>query len=137
MDAGAQFSERRRVLDPVTQQEILVPRGISDERAIEHARKEREGELHRIRFFVDWGHRYPLWESFTEKYAMEPDDYGLSPGLGRRLGEWALFWTAHVEPAEGWDDPANQALWLATGDELVRELELEVYDIAVVLAEFR
>ncbi|NUU06415.1 hypothetical protein [Leifsonia sp. C5G2] len=131
------IAERRRIVDPVTQQEILVPAGISDERAIEHARREREGELHRLRFFVDWGHRYPLWESFTDKYAMEPVDYGVSPELERRLGEWVLFWTAHFEPAEGWDDPDSRAQWLAVGDDLVRELELEVYDIAVVLPEFR
>ena len=130
-------SEDRRVVDPMTQLEVLVPPGITDERAIEHARKERNGELHRIRFFVDWGHNYPLWESFTDKYVMEPDDYGISLQIGQRLNEWSRFWQQHFDPFDGWDTQENKGFWLTTGDELVRLLEIEVYDIAVVLPQFR
>lgn len=129
--------EYRRVVDPETQLELLVPAEISDDRAIEHARRERAGELRQIRFFLDWGHNYPLWESFTGKYAMEPDDYGISLGLSRRLNDWSRFWQHHFDPFEGWDGPENQARWLATGEDLVRILEVEVYDIAVVLPQFR
>jgi hypothetical protein len=129
--------ERRRVVDPVTQVELLVPPGITDARAIERARRQRAGELHRIRFFPEWGCDYPLWEDFTDKYTMEPGDYGISPELGRRLRDWARFWQRHLDPFDGWDDPGNEREWLATGDELVRALELEVYDIAVVVPEFR
>ena len=127
----------RRVVDPGTQVEMLVPAEISDDRAVDHARREQAGELHRIRFFLDWGHDYPLWESFTDKYAMEPDDYGISSELGRRLNDWSLFWQRHCDPFDGWDESRNRTRWLATGDELVRLLEVEVYDIAVVLPQFR
>ncbi|MCY7290255.1 MAG: hypothetical protein LH624_18935, partial [Cryobacterium sp.] len=120
-------SEDRRVGDPVTELKLLVPLAITEARAIEHARRERNRELHRIRFFVDWGHNYPLWESFTDKYTMEPDDYGLSPQLGQRFNQWSRFWQQHFD----------KGLWLTTGDELVRLLEIEVYDIAVVLPRFR
>lgn len=134
---GEGDDEYRRVVDPVTQVELLVPSAISDERAIDHARREREGELHRIRFFLDWGHDYPLWEDFTDKYTMEPSDYGVSAKLGQRLNEWSRFWQLHYDPFDGWDDPENQTRWLETGDALVRLLEVEVYDIAVVLPQFR
>jgi len=129
-------SEDHRVVDPVTKLKLSVPPGITDARAIEHARRQRDGELHHIRFFVDWGHNYPLWESFTYKYTMEPSDYGLSPQLGRRLNEWSRFWQQHFDPVDGWDAQENKSLWLTTGDELVGLLEIEVYDIAVVLPQF-
>jgi hypothetical protein len=135
--ADGSSREYRRVVDPVTQVEPLVPDEISDDRAVEHARRERAGELHRIRFFMDWGRDYPLWESFTDKYAMEPGDYGISAELGRRLGEWARFWDRHLDPFDGWDSAENERTWLAEGDELVRLLAMEVYDIAVVVPEFR
>jgi hypothetical protein len=45
--------EYRRVIDSLTQEEMLVPSAISDERAYEHARRERAGELRVIRFFLD------------------------------------------------------------------------------------
>jgi hypothetical protein len=51
----------RRVIYPITQRELLVPDGVDDARAIEHARRDRADELRRIRLFVDWGHGYPLW----------------------------------------------------------------------------
>jgi hypothetical protein len=130
-------SDCRRVVDPVTQRELLVPPRITDERAIEHARKERNGELRRIRFFLDWGHNYPLWESFSDKYAMEPDDYGISLQLGRRLNGWTCFWQQHFDPFDGWNDQENKRAWLTSGDELVRLLQIEVYDIAVVSPQFR
>lgn len=42
--------------------------------------------------FFDWGHRWPLWESFTDKYAMEPTDYGFSPELTETLRQWQEAW---------------------------------------------
>ena len=126
----------RRVIDPMTQQELLVPHEISDDRAIEQARIQRAGELRVIRFFLDWGHNYPLWESFTGKYAMEPSDYDLSPELGQRLLEWSQFWQRHFDPFDDWDEQENEDTWLTRGHELVRLLEVEVYDIAVIWPQF-
>ena len=68
---------------------------------------------------------------------MEPSDYGISPELGQRLNDWSRFWQLHYDPFDDWDDPENKTTWLATGDTLVRLLEVEVYNIALVLPEFR
>ena len=127
----------RRLIDPETQEELLVPDEIDDTRAIEHARRGRRGELRRIRFFLDYGHGYPLWESGSDSYVMTPDDYGLSPELARRLRDWALVWERHHDPFTGWDDETRHQRWLTDGDALVAALEIEIYDVAVVLPEFR
>lgn len=45
-----------------------------------------------LRISFDWGHRWPLWESGTDKYAMEPSDYGFSPELVDTLRQWHDAW---------------------------------------------
>ncbi|WP_460513609.1 hypothetical protein [Frigoribacterium salinisoli] len=55
------------VVDPVTQVELVVSPAISVERVLERERRRRDRELRSIRFFVDWGHAYPLWEDGTGK----------------------------------------------------------------------
>jgi hypothetical protein len=45
-----------------------------------------------LRVFFDWGHLWPLWESGTDKYAMEPSDYGFSPELVDILRQWRDAW---------------------------------------------
>ena len=60
-----------------------------------------------IRFFFDWGHWWPLWESGTDKYTMEPSDFGLSEVLTLRLRRLYDFWNEHVDPFEGWDTEEN------------------------------
>ena len=47
-----------------------------------------------LRVFFDFGHDWPLWESGTEKYAMEPSDYGFSKELTDLLRRWYLAWSA-------------------------------------------
>lgn len=131
------MDSRRVVVDPVTQVELLVPEGISSWRAIERARKARDGELRSIRLFVDWGHAYPLWESGTDKYGMEPDDYGLSAELAARLLAWTDTFFDHLVPESGWDTLEREQVWHAEGETLADLLELEVYDIAEVQREFR
>lgn len=49
-----------------------------------------------LRFFPDWGHRWPLWENGTDKYAMEPADFGLSEKLTLDLRDWYDFWEEHL-----------------------------------------
>lgn len=124
------------VVDPVTQVELVVPPGISAERAIERERRRRNGELRSIRFFVGRGHAYPLWEDGTGTCRTEPDDYGLSTGLAHRLRAWCRVFELHLaEP--GWDTPERRRAWLSDGEELADALELEVYDVAQVQREFR
>lgn len=45
-----------------------------------------------LRVFFDFGHEWPLWESGTEKYAMEPSDYGFSEELTDLLRRWRAAW---------------------------------------------
>ncbi|GAB2971832.1 hypothetical protein [Frigoribacterium salinisoli] len=124
------------VVDPVTQVELVVPPGISAERVFARERRCRDRELRSIRFFVDWGHAYPLWEDGTGKYTMEPEDYGLSMELAHRLREWCQFFERHLAET-GWDTADQKDAWLFEGDLLADALELEVYDFAQVQREFR
>ncbi len=45
-----------------------------------------------LRVFFDFGHRWPLWESGTKKYTMEPSDYGFSAELTEILRRWHAAW---------------------------------------------
>lgn len=55
--------------------------------AREYPTEERE-----IRFFFDYGHPWPLWENYTDEYALTPEDYGLSPELVTLLGRCCALW---------------------------------------------
>lgn len=92
-------------------------------------------ERRRIRFFPDWGVRFPLWETGTNKYAMEPSDYLLSASLDRRLEEWMDHWVSHFDPFEGWDSPEAATHSRAASDKLITELRAEVGHFADVLDE--
>lgn len=130
------MSDRGFVVAPVTQTEVSVPLGIWPKQAIEHARRSRDGELRRIRFFLDWGHSYPLWEDGSDGYTKEPGDYGLSGDLGERLHAWYETWAQHCSPEHGWSDEQRHQAWLVAGHRLADEVELEVYDFAEMIREF-
>lgn len=86
-----------------------------------------------IRFFFDWGHQWPLWENGSEKYAMEPSDYGLSPDLTRRLRAVYDSWLDHWDC--GWDSPEALAAWTSDRRQAVAILRREVADFADVEEE--
>ena len=90
-----------------------------------------------IRFFPDWGRDHPLWESGTDKYAMDPEDYGLSDSLSRRLAEWMRHWESNRIPETGWKsaDAAEESEHI--GDALVADLRIEVASFAEVHDERR
>lgn len=64
-----------------------------------------------LRLFFDHGHQWPLWESGTDKYTMEPSDYGFSEELTELLRRWYAAW----EPVADFDigqpvaEPSEQA----------------------------
>jgi hypothetical protein len=130
------MADHQHVVDPVTQLELRVPAGIWPEQAIEHARRGRDGELRGIRFGLDWGHDYPLWEPGSELYTLVPDDLRLSRDLGARLHAWAATWFVHCSPEHGWDSEERHRTWVDAGHRLADELELELYDVAQVTREF-
>ncbi|WP_162533949.1 hypothetical protein [Dietzia psychralcaliphila] len=56
-----------------------------------------------IRFFPDYGRDHPLWESETDKYGMDPEDYGpVEVGWGQRLARWMAHWETNFVPETGW-----------------------------------
>lgn len=79
-----------------------------------------------VRFFLDWGHQWPLWESGTEKYAMEPSDYGLSEELTSCLRSLYDHWFQHVDPFAGWDTETNAEIYFENKADVVRRLRQEL-----------
>lgn len=61
--------------------------------------------------FFDFGHEWPLWESGTDKYTMEPSDYGFSEELTELLRRWYLAWaaTADFDIGQTSADPSEEA----------------------------
>ncbi|AGW42673.1 metal ion transport protein [Leifsonia xyli subsp. cynodontis DSM 46306] len=73
-----------------------------------------------VRFLLDW------WESGTEKYAMEPSDYGLSDELTLRLRRFYDHWFQHVDPVMGWDTEENLAIYHRDKEEVLQLLRDEL-----------
>ncbi|MBB1029744.1 hypothetical protein G6027_02300 [Dietzia sp. SLG310A2-38A2] len=88
-----------------------------------------------IRFFPDYGRDHPLWESGTDKYAMDPEDYGLSESLARRLAEWMKHWESNVVPETGWRSAEAAEESERIADALVADLRVEVSAFAEVRDE--
>lgn len=79
-----------------------------------------------IRFFPDHGREWPLWESFTDHYAVKPQDLDLSPSLADRLADWQDDYNRR-----GPDEPSPPE-WLADGRALAEALRSEVAESAEV-----
>ena len=94
--------------------------------------------MREIRFFLDWGPKYPLWETGTDKYAMEPSDYGLSSELDKALRNYVDFWNTHFIETDDrfeWDSSENKEYFEAEGNRLIQSLRDEVKDRAHVRDE--
>jgi len=93
-----------------------------------------------IRLFPDYSRDYPLWETSTPTwdvgYTTTPDEYGLSPELGRDLARWQAFWEEHADPFTGWDAEEHRERWVREGRELTTRLSTEVAAFADVAPEF-
>lgn len=83
-----------------------------------------------IRMFPDHGHRWPLWESFTDAYAIDPDDLALSDSLTGALRLWYDRWAAVAL------DVGMDAAWKEEGHRLCVLLQAELGDTAEVRPEF-
>lgn len=88
-----------------------------------------------IRFLFEHGHPWPLWESGTDEYTMEPSDYGLSDELADRLRKAWDLWNRYHSVETGWDsaEPADQ--WLQQTEQALAILRREVADFAEVRDE--
>ncbi len=83
-----------------------------------------------IRMFPDHGHRWPLWESFTDAYTRDPDDLGLSASLRDALRRWYDEWEA-----AGLDGHPGEE-WIEEGTRLAALLQAELDGVAEVRPEF-
>lgn len=83
-----------------------------------------------IRLFPDWGREWPLWESFSDDYALSADDLNLSPDLANELYRWNRAWQSRSET-----DPTPDG-WMDRGRELRADLQEELKDLAEVRADF-
>ena len=80
----------------------------------------------------------PLWDrSPGGGGALEADDVGISVQLAARLREWNTRWAAHSpEKQRSWS-PQEQNDWLQTGYRLARQLQFELPDVEVLIADNR
>ncbi|HEY8319349.1 MAG TPA: hypothetical protein VIG76_11000 [Amnibacterium sp.] len=97
-----------------------------------------------IRFFPDWGHRWPLWGSLLhDEITLSPADLSLSAELTADLRAWYDFWDEHLDPdplpprVPGWDADRNRRTWLLAGEELARRLAIELGDDHTSVASFQ
>lgn len=114
--ARARMQDRHlRLSDGMTRQTPRLPNG-----------------LRVIRLFPDWGRRWPLWESFSDRYTLSADDLGLSPALSRDLERWSGVWQ---DRPPGSEEPLP-AGWQAEGDALHERLQAELDGVAEVRPEY-
>ncbi|QIM16025.1 hypothetical protein G7067_05710 [Leucobacter insecticola] len=119
---------------------ISVPPFATTKQACERAEMIRSARLRKLRVFPDHGRDWPLWDD-SEQYTVCPSDYGLSAQLTDRLRLWMDEWIALANAALRSDDQYEGAKvsssWFDLGDEITREIAIEVWNTADVYPEFR
>ncbi|WP_130177107.1 hypothetical protein [Cryobacterium sp. SO1] len=128
------MSDDSRVVDPVTQIELVVPVYGTPERTIRRAALARKGLIRTVRFYPDWPHPWPFW---GEEGAVSAEDLGLSESLQGDLRRWFDEWNATFRYDTGWPTAATGEAWMSVGDDLVIRVQQEVWDFADVRAEHR
>ncbi len=125
------MADEHRVLDPVTQEELIVPEWSDDDATIARAAARRDGLLRQIRFFTDYSAALPLWGS--NGYGGEEE--GLSAALIRDLRDWVARWERAFDPFDGWRDASLRDPWVVEGHLLADRVERELWTTAVVTRE--
>ena len=121
-----------RVVDPVSQVELIVPPYATPERTIARARLQREGRLRQLRFYPDGTYPWSLWEAGAENNMPSPAELGLSANLTEELRRLFEDWSVNFR-YDGPQDEAFARRWRAKAAELTARLEEETYDFAQVL----
>ncbi|WP_181129937.1 hypothetical protein [Rathayibacter sp. AY1E1] len=124
----------RRVVDPVTQIEWIVPPFATEEDTLARARADREGRLADLRLYPDHGAEYPLWA--VDGPIDDPGAIGVPEALHGPLLRWQELWAAGCDVFEGWRSAEAEKRWLALGRELHTELEAALWLTTRVLACF-
>ena len=122
-----------RLLDPVTQVELVVPDGISDADAIKHARLRRAGQLRHLRLSPEWGTGCFL---FSDGGGADPEHFNITPNMADRLRKWAAHWEELGNPFTECTDLDALDTWCQQGLTLAIALQRELYMTTVVVPEF-
>lgn len=88
-----------------------------------------------VRFLFEYGHPWPLWESASHRYTMEPIDYGLSAELTAILRDSYELWESNFRPESGWATSAAKARWVEASEQGLAVLRREVEGFAEVVDE--
>ncbi len=88
-----------------------------------------------IRFLFEYGHPWPLWESGSDRYSMDPTDYGLSAEVTELLRHSYELWERHFSFERGWESQAHEGRWRAASEQALALLRREVADFADVVDE--
>lgn len=88
-----------------------------------------------VRVFHDYGSPWPLWESGSDKYAMDPTDYHLSANLTAILRECGELFETHNVPVDGWTSHERRQQYLNLMREAVDQLRAELSGVADVSVE--
>jgi hypothetical protein len=124
----------RRVVDPVTQVEWIVPPFATEEGTLARARADREGRLTDLRLSPDHCAGYPLWG--VDGMIDDPGAVGVPEALLGPLLRWQELWASGCDVFEGWRSAEAEERWLARGRELHTELEAALWLTTRVHASF-
>ena len=86
-----------------------------------------------IRFLFDYGHPWPLWESWPGRSTMEPADYELSLELTELLRLSYQLWADHFDHEDGWDSAEAERQWVDVSQQALSVLRREVAHFAEVV----
>ena len=125
-----------RIVDPLEGVEVAVPPFATRADALARAALARAGAVHLVRFFPDWGHPWPLWDTRCG-YTAEPDDYGLGEELSRWMRTWYGDWARCFSDVEVWRGAPSYATWADEGDRIAADLAVEIWRIGDVTAQHR
>lgn len=114
---------------PTSEEPPDVPRSSTSDEVRRRAAHSQDGKLRRIRFWNEWGHPWPLWEEGP----LGPDDLNLTESLSARLALWHQLWEQVQDPKFTWTHPGIGDQWEQAGELLFDELQLEVWDQAIVI----
>jgi hypothetical protein len=129
--------DEERIVDPVSQVELVVPVHATSEQVIRREALRRDGQLREIRFFPDWGHASGLWESSGDVQVLEPEDLRLSADLARAIEHWSQLWVNEFTPNMAWTSADLAESWRLEGDRLAARISAEVWRFAEVKASHR
>lgn len=95
-----------------------------------------EKALREVRVFHDFNAPWPLWESGTDKYSMDPEDYDLSQESIDLMRRSTRLYEEGIQPPDyDWVSPEKLHEYLDVMRQVVAQLRMELAGVAVVKDE--